>query len=209
MFLNGTQTVTGDKTFSASPILPTPTAGDNSTKGATTAYVDGALAGKADASALAAKANLAGATFTGPVITPASDVGGAGFNIGNSIAAPSSPVDGDLWFGGGALITRQNGTTYTMVNIGNTQTVTGNKTFSGTSNAVSGKLTFNASDTTRHRLNVAPSSSVPAAPTDGDVWSTSTGFFGRVSGGTRNMSIHVGTTAPSSPATNDLWVDTT
>lgn len=36
----GSQTFSGIKTFSSSPILPTPSAGDNSTKGATTAYVD-------------------------------------------------------------------------------------------------------------------------------------------------------------------------
>lgn len=37
--LTGNQTVAGTKTFSASPIAPTPTTGDNSTKVATTAFV--------------------------------------------------------------------------------------------------------------------------------------------------------------------------
>jgi hypothetical protein len=43
--LTGDQTVAGTKTFSASPVAPTPSANDNSTKVATTAYVDTAIAG--------------------------------------------------------------------------------------------------------------------------------------------------------------------
>lgn len=38
--LTGDQTISGVKTFTSSPIVPTPTARDNSTKVATTAYVD-------------------------------------------------------------------------------------------------------------------------------------------------------------------------
>lgn len=41
--LTGNQTIAGTKTFSVSPIAPTPTAGDNSTKVATTAFVNVAL----------------------------------------------------------------------------------------------------------------------------------------------------------------------
>lgn len=43
--LTGDQTVTGVKTFGSSPILPTPTAGDSSTKGANTAYVSNEIRG--------------------------------------------------------------------------------------------------------------------------------------------------------------------
>lgn len=39
--LSGNQTIADIKTFTSSPIVPTPTAQDNSTKVATTAYVDG------------------------------------------------------------------------------------------------------------------------------------------------------------------------
>lgn len=39
------QTIAGIKTFSSSPILPTPSGGDNSTKAATTAFVQAALSG--------------------------------------------------------------------------------------------------------------------------------------------------------------------
>lgn len=41
--LNTTQTITGLKTFDTSPLAPTPAQGDNSTKVATTAYVDTAV----------------------------------------------------------------------------------------------------------------------------------------------------------------------
>ncbi|MBR2678565.1 MAG: hypothetical protein IKE63_04030 [Bacilli bacterium] len=37
--LNGNQTINDIKTFTSSPVLPTPSSGDNSTKGATTAFV--------------------------------------------------------------------------------------------------------------------------------------------------------------------------
>lgn len=41
--LTGNQTIADVKTFTSSPVLPTPTAGDNSTKGATTAFVQTAI----------------------------------------------------------------------------------------------------------------------------------------------------------------------
>lgn len=43
MTLNTTQTITAIKTFDVSPLAPTPSAGDNSTKVATTEYVDAAV----------------------------------------------------------------------------------------------------------------------------------------------------------------------
>lgn len=45
--LTSAQTVAGIKTFSSSPIAPTPTAGDNTTKVATTAFVQNAVGGAA------------------------------------------------------------------------------------------------------------------------------------------------------------------
>lgn len=42
--LSGNQTVAGTKTFSSSPLIPTATAGDSSTKGASTAFVQNAIA---------------------------------------------------------------------------------------------------------------------------------------------------------------------
>ncbi len=55
------QTVAGVKTFSSSPIIPTPSANDNSTKAASTAYVD---------TGLALKANLASPALTGLPTAP-------------------------------------------------------------------------------------------------------------------------------------------
>ena len=57
-------------TFTGNPAAPTPTAGDNDTSIATTAFVTTSIAGKADTSALAAKADLASPTFTGDPKAP-------------------------------------------------------------------------------------------------------------------------------------------
>jgi len=48
--INGAQTVTGAKEFTVSPTVPTATAGDNSQKVANTAFVQGEIASKANAS---------------------------------------------------------------------------------------------------------------------------------------------------------------
>lgn len=51
--LTSTQSITGAKTFTSSPIIPTPSAGDNSTKAASTAYVTTNIATEATARATA------------------------------------------------------------------------------------------------------------------------------------------------------------
>lgn len=67
------------------------------TGGATWGTIAGSLTNQLDLSAaLALKADLAGATFTGKVNTPASTTANAGLNIGAG-SAPTSPVAGDLW----------------------------------------------------------------------------------------------------------------
>jgi hypothetical protein len=55
-------------------------------------------------------APLAGATFTGEVVTPASAIGTAGLNVPPG-AAPTSPVNGDVWTTTAGLYVRINGTT--------------------------------------------------------------------------------------------------
>ena len=47
----GNQTIGGTKSFTSSPLVPTPTAGDDSTKVATTAYVDGKIVRSASVTA--------------------------------------------------------------------------------------------------------------------------------------------------------------
>lgn len=75
-------------------------------------------------------AQLSGATFTGKLNTVASASGTAGFNLPAG-AAPTSPVNGDLWTTTASLFTRINGTTYTMATLEGAQTFSGANTFSG------------------------------------------------------------------------------
>ena len=84
------------------------------------------------ASAASTYAALAGATFTGLVSTPASTTTTAGLRIAHG-AAPTSPVNGDVWTTTGGFFWRQNGTTYQAVNLSGTQTVSGSITFSNAS----------------------------------------------------------------------------
>lgn len=58
-------------------------------------------------------AALAGATFTGAVITPASASGGAGFRLPHG-DAPSSPTNGDVWTTTSAMLVRLNGNSRTL-----------------------------------------------------------------------------------------------
>jgi len=81
-------------------------------------------------SALTPYALKAGATFTGLVTTAASTTASAGFNIPHAVAAPTTPVNGDVWTTTGGIFWRQNGATKQAMNLGDTQTVSGNVTFS-------------------------------------------------------------------------------
>ena len=75
---------------------------------------------------------LEGATFTGNLTTVLSATTGAGFNLPHG-AAPTTPVNGDVWTTTGGFFWRQNGTTYQAVNLSGTQTVSGSITFSNAS----------------------------------------------------------------------------
>lgn len=77
-------------------------------------------------------AALAGATFTGLVTTLASTTTTAGLNIPHG-TAPTAPVNGDVWTTTSGLFWRQNGSTKQTMNLGDTQTVSGNITFSNAS----------------------------------------------------------------------------
>ena len=80
-------------------------------------------------SALTPYAPLAGATFTGLVTTAVPTTTTAGFNLPHG-TAPTTPVNGDVWSTTGGLFWRQNGATKQAMNLGDTQTVSGNITFS-------------------------------------------------------------------------------
>ena len=90
-------------------------------------------------------AALAGATFTGLVNTLASSTAGAGFRLPHG-AAPTTPTDGDVWSTTGGLFWRQNAATKQAMNLGDTQTVSGNITFSNgtlTLGSSTGASTYN------------------------------------------------------------------
>jgi hypothetical protein len=80
-------------------------------------------------SALTPYAPLAGSTFTGKVNTVASAAGGAGLNLPHG-AAPTTPVNGDIWTTTSGLFARINAGTQQYMSLGNTQTVSGSITFS-------------------------------------------------------------------------------
>ena len=66
---------------------------------------------------------------SGKVGTIASTTANAGFNIAHG-AAPTTPVNGDIWTTTSGLFMRQNGSTQQYVDFGGTQTINGSKTFS-------------------------------------------------------------------------------
>lgn len=83
----GAETITGAKTFTESPLVPTAIKGDSSTKAASTKFVADGLATKADKTALdaglAGKVNKAGDVMTG----------GLGFETGLDISAGQTSSD--------------------------------------------------------------------------------------------------------------------
>jgi hypothetical protein len=127
-------------------------------------------------SALTPYAPLAGATFTGKVTTVASATGGAGLNLPHG-AAPTTPVNGDIWTTTGNIQWRRNGGTQTIPN-------------QGTSNTFSAgaKQTVSHSATTAG-LNVGPVAGDPSTPANGDVWlnSTTNALNARVSGASHQL----------------------
>lgn len=81
---------------------------------ATWGSITGTLSSQTDLqTALNAKSNLSGATFTGKIIVPASTTGSAFLNLPHG-TAPTSPSNGDLWTTTANLFARINGTTQTM-----------------------------------------------------------------------------------------------
>lgn len=101
----------------------------------------------------------------------ASAAGGASINLLQG-AAPTSPVNGDIWTTSAALFYRLNGVTLTSA-------VLEGSTFTGkvvTVGSASGGAGFNL-----------PHGSAPSAPVNGDMWSTTTGFFARLNGGNKTF----------------------
>lgn len=106
-------------------------------------------------------APLAGATFTGLVVTPASTTGTAGLRLPHG-SAPTTPTNGDLWTTTTGLVGRFNGFTRTMAQR------EGSNTFSA-----GAKQTFTNSSTTAG-ANLAPIATDPSTLANGDIWVNST-----------------------------------
>lgn len=153
-------------------------------------------------------ANKAGDTFTGELVTAASATGGAGFNLPHG-AAPTAPVNGDLWTtSAGGLFVRINGVTQSyltsttgVVSFNTRQgavtltsaDVTGALTYTPANKAgdtFTGKLVTIASATGAAGLNL-PQGTAPTAPVNGDLWVTSTAPFVQIAG----VSYQIATTA--------------
>ena len=121
------------------------------------------------------KANLAGATFTGLVTTPAATTTTAGLNVPHG-AAPTIPVNGDIWTTTGGLFARINGGTTQLMNLGSTQTVSGSITFSNASQTL-------GNSTATGTINVASGATISASTKTVNV------ATGGVSGSTTNTTI--------------------
>lgn len=92
------------------------------------------------ATAASTYAALAGATFTGEIVLPASTTTTASLTIPHG-AAPSAPVNGELWTTTGGLFVRINGATRQYVDLDGTQTINGSKTFSGANQTLGNSTT--------------------------------------------------------------------
>ena len=127
-------------------------------------------------SALTPYAPLAGSTFTGKVTTVASAAGGAGLNLPHG-AAPTTPVNGDIWTTTGNVQWRRNGGTQSLPNIGTANTF-----------SAGAKQTVSHSATTAG-LNVGPVAGDPSTLANGDVWlnSTTNAVNARVNGANHQL----------------------
>jgi len=106
--------------------------------------ISGTLSSQTDlTSALALKANLAGATFTGLVNTVASTTTTAGIRLPHGVAPTTGLANGDVWTTTSGIFTRINGSSQQIALQGQTTTWTSGHTFAaptlslGTSTAAS------------------------------------------------------------------------
>lgn len=140
-------------------------------------------------------------TTTGVLTTSASTATRAGVNVPHG-TAPSSPTNGDLWSTTGGFYARVNGSTVGPFGVATAGDVlgpgpsvtdnvlarfngTGGYTIQGSNVTISDDdtLVTVASDTTAAGLRL-PHGTAPSSPTNGDVWTTTAGLYGRINGGT-------------------------
>jgi hypothetical protein len=113
-------------------------------------------------SALDAKANLSGATFTGVVVTPASTTASAGLRLPHGVAPTTGLTNGDVWTTTGNIQWRRNGSTQSIPNLGTTNVF-----------GAGAKQTFTSSSTATG-TNFAPIATDPSTLVNGDIWVNST-----------------------------------
>ena len=136
--------------------------------------ISGTLSSQTDLSnALALKADLAGATFTGKINTPATTAASAFLNLPHG-TVPSAPVNGDLFTTTFDLGCRINGSTRYFAQKGSANTFSAGQ-----------KQTVSHSATTAG-LNIGPVAGDPSGLANGDVWlnSTTNALNARVNGQT-------------------------
>jgi hypothetical protein len=81
----------------------------------------------------ASDTNFVAIDQNGKVNTIPSTTTNAGFNVPHATAAPTTPVNGDIWTTTSGLFVRINGATRQYVDLDGTQTINGTKTFSAAS----------------------------------------------------------------------------
>lgn len=138
-------------------------------------------------------------TFGDIVITTASTTDSAGLRVPHG-TAPTSPTNGDVWTTTGGLFARINGATQgpyvtssTGVSGPGSSTANAIALWNGTGGSAlkNSNVTISvddtvitvASDTTAAGLRI-PHGAAPTSPTNGDIWSTTAGFYVRVNGST-------------------------
>ena len=134
-----------------------------------------------------------GDTLTGPLITAASIAGAAGFNVPHG-TAPTAPANGDVWSTTTGLFFRIAGVTKQAATLDGVETLT-NKTLAApimTGTAALAAATFTGLLlTTASAVGGAgfrlPHGAAPTAPTNGDLWTTTTGLFVRINGATAQL----------------------
>lgn len=156
-------------------------------------------------------AALAGATFTGEVATPASTTSSAGFSIAPGVA-PTTPTNGEIWNSGTDILARLSGVSETLARqswvtsqlgsylttasaASTYQTIAGMSSYLTTSAAsttyaalagatFTGLVSTPAATTASAFLRVAHGAA-PTTPVNGDIWTTTSGLFARINGGTQ------------------------
>jgi len=168
-------------------------------------------------------ATLAGGTYTGKITTAASASGSAGFGLPHG-AAPSAPVNGDIWTTTGGISVQLNSVSH--------QIATNKSSFTFQANT---KLSTTAATSTSAGFSLQ-SGTTPTTPAAGDIWITSSALqycssagaartvaalqaTNTHTAGAKNTFVHnsalaginIGPAAgdPSSPSNGDVWLNST